>query len=266
MASANLPPMPRAEASPGAQPVRDAATVILVRSVGGVRHVLMGQRGHGAAFMPSKYVFPGGGVDPSDEGIPLAAPPASMLGPLDEGAAPGSGRALLAAAIRELWEEAGLMLSRPGDWPAPSIPAPWAAFAGARQIPDASGLSFVFRAITPPGRTRRYDARFFMADAVRIAGDPLDFSRATDELSHLHWVPLQDARRLNLPFVTEVVLAEVAHRLASDGSSGGVPFFDNSGPEPCFRRLGQGADGAVSGGTRDAHRSAGICPGTAEPT
>ncbi len=100
-------------------------------------------------------------------------------------------------------------------------------------------LIFVFRAITPPGRSRRFDARFFLADAADLSGDPDDFSRAQDELSFLRWVPLAQARGLNLPFITEIVLAEVAHRLSS-GLSGPplrVPFFDNSGPVPAFRWL-----------------------------
>ena len=77
----------------------------------------------------------------------------------------------------------------------------------------------------------------FLADAAHVAGDPDDFSRAADELSHLHWVPLAEARRLNLPFITEVVLAEVGALLARGGAPDAVPFFDNSGPRPLFRRL-----------------------------
>ena len=55
-------------------PVRDAATVIVLRERAGVPHVLMGQRGAGAVFMPGKVVFPGGAVDVGDAAIPLARP------------------------------------------------------------------------------------------------------------------------------------------------------------------------------------------------
>ena len=60
---------------------------------------------------------------------------------------------------------------------------------------------------------------------------------ASDELAHLHWVPVAEARALNLPFITEVVLAEVAALAGHDGPPPSVPFFDNSGATPTFRRL-----------------------------
>jgi 8-oxo-dGTP pyrophosphatase MutT (NUDIX family) len=94
----------------------------------------------------------------------------------------------------------------------------------------------LFRAITPPGRPRRFDARFFLVPASEVFGDSDDFSAASDELSHLHWVALAEAQRLDLPFITEVVLAEVA-RYLRDGAEPGIPFFDNSTDVPTFRRL-----------------------------
>ena len=47
-------------------PIRNAATVILLRETNNEPHVLMGQRGKAAVFMPNKFVFPGGGVDVAD--------------------------------------------------------------------------------------------------------------------------------------------------------------------------------------------------------
>lgn len=158
--------------------------------------------------MPSKYVFPGGAVDADDScaaPLPVSADCARRLG--------ADAPALIGAALRELAEETGLHLR----------PAPGA-------------LRYVFRAITPPGRSRRFDAAFFLADAAGLSGDPDDFSGAEDELSHLHWIGLAEARALDLPFITEVVLAEVTH-LVTGGTQPGVPFFDNSGPVPTFRRL-----------------------------
>ena len=217
--------------------VRDAATVILVRDADTRPRILMGQRGAAAAFMPSKFVFPGGAVDPADATVPLAAPlPAPCAALLDDGG-PGAA-ALAASAIRELWEETGLVLGRPGPWPDP--PPDWTAFAATGHLPSAEALSFVFRAITPPGRPRRFDARFFLADAARLAGDPDDFSRASDELSLLQWIPLDEVRTFDLPFITEVVLAEIAARLPDLGPPGTVPFFRNDDEESLFLRLGGG--------------------------
>lgn len=218
-------------------PIRDAATVLVVRRRAAGPEILMGMRGEAAVFMPSKYVFPGGAVDKGDGAVPLARPLSALCqARLDEGSQAGLSNALAACAIRELFEETGLMLGAPSPWPG-EVPTDWQGFAAAGYQPDAESLTFVFRAITPSGRPRRFDARFFLTDVEYIAGDSEDFSRASDELSHLHWVPIAEARRLNLPFITEVVLAEVAQLLASGTAPESVPFFDNSGPVPAFRRL-----------------------------
>ncbi|MCR8725445.1 NUDIX hydrolase [Frigidibacter sp. ROC022] len=230
----------RSETSPAADPVpvRNAATIIAIRDPAGpAPSVLMGQRGKAAAFMPDKFVFPGGAVDPGDAEVPLSAPlPATCAAALTDRAPAGLADALAAAAIRELWEEAGLALGRPGHWPDP--PPDWRDFARLGLRPSAESLRFVFRAITPPGRSRRFDARFFLTDAAQLAGDPDDFSRASDELSALQWVPLSEARRFNLPFITEVVLAEVAAALPSLAPPKTVPFFRNDDEESLFLRLG----------------------------
>ena len=196
-------------------PIRPAATVILWRNAATGAEVLMGQRGASAAFMPSKYVFPGGAVDPGDAADPLRllALCAQRLTQRCGPDAPGPS-ALVGAALRELREETGLFIT-PG--------------------PDAA-LRFVFRAITPPGRPRRFDARFFLMDAGHLACAPDDFSAAGDELSHLHWIGLPQARALDLPFITEVVLAEVTAHLTGAPDLG-VPFFDNATARPAFHRL-----------------------------
>jgi 8-oxo-dGTP pyrophosphatase MutT (NUDIX family) len=214
--------------------LRDAATILLVRGQGDDARVLMGQRGASAAFMPDKFVFPGGALDVGDGNIPLARPlPPACHARLAQGeAAPN---ALAAAAIRELWEETGLALGLPGAWP--DAPPDWQGFAARGLVPNASALRYIFRAITPPGRPRRFDARFFLADAAAVQGDLDDFSQACDELRHLHWVALRDARRLNLPFITEVVLAEAQAHLTGEDMPPSVPFFDNSTEISTFRRI-----------------------------
>ena len=212
--------LPQASDQPSPQLIRSAATTVLWRTGAGGPEVLMGQRGTQAAFMPSKYVFPGGAVDASDAGpiTDIALQPLSALR-LRLCCEPDAPRpqTIAKAAMRELYEETGLHLTIPD------------------RIDD--GLRFIFRAITPPGRSRRFDARFLLANADWIAGNPDDFTAASDELSHLHWIGVAKARALDLPFITEVVLAEISHLLRGGSDADGVPFFDNSGPVPTFRRL-----------------------------
>ncbi|MFV2052084.1 NUDIX hydrolase [Aliiroseovarius sp. YM-037] len=217
--------------------IRHAATVILLRDAATRPCVLMGQRGAKAAFMPNKFVFPGGAVDDGDGAIPLAnglnpACTAKLADHADAALIP----ALQAAAIREVWEETGLILGQPGQWTTPP-PPDWETFAATDHVPSAEGFTFVFRAITPPGRPRRFDARFFMVDAGAIQGDPDDFSHASDELSQLQWIPIDEVRQFDLPFITEVVLAEVAGIAKSGQPPETVPFFNNSDEESLFLRL-----------------------------
>lgn len=217
--------------------IRNAATVIVMRDRLTEPRILMGQRGAQAAFMPNKFVFPGGAMDRRDAQVPLAAPLTDLCrNRLQEDCDFDLSHALAVAAIRELWEETGLLLGVPGQWPG-AVPADWARFAATGHVPSARALQFVFRAITPPGRPRRFDARFFFLDADEIASDLDDFSGAEDELSHLQWIPLSDVRRFDLPFITEVVLAEVAARATDLSPPVSVPFFRNDDEESLFLRL-----------------------------
>lgn len=220
---------PKPEA-PRKDQVRDAATIVLTRRDGETPHLLMGQRGKQAAFMPSKFVFPGGAVDAADSAIARFAPlPAELSAVLSARSAPGLAEGLAMAAIRELWEETGLALAEPLGGPEPSgLPEDWQSFFAAGHRPNPARLSYIFRAITPPGRPRRFDARFFLVEADGIRGDLDDFSGACDELSHLRWLSIAEARRLDLPFITEVVLAEIEARLAAPDRDHKTPFFHHA--------------------------------------
>lgn len=223
--------------TPDGSAVRDAATVIVLRDRLSDPSVLMGQRGAGAAFMPNKFVFPGGAVDAGDAHVPLATRlPDLCERRLREDAASVAPDALAAAAIRELWEETGLVLGLTGRWPG-DVPEDWRGFAATGHLPSADALQFVFRALTPPGRPRRFDARFFLVDAAAIQGDPDDFGHASDELGHLQWIPLREVRKFDLPFITEVVLAEIASRSDETGPPDSVPYFRNDDEESLFLRL-----------------------------
>ncbi len=217
--------------------IRNAATVIVVRDRSTTPRVLMGQRGSNAVFMPNKFVFPGGAVDAEDADVPLARminePCVSRLEDMSD---PELIHSLCVAAIRELFEETGQILGAQGNWQGP-VPKDWKAFAEAGFLPDASGMQYVFRAITPPGRPRRFDARFFFVNADLLQSDLDDFSAASEELSHLQWIPLDQVRQYDLPFITEVVLAEIGARVTDNAPPASVPFFKNDDEDSAFLRL-----------------------------
>ena len=217
--------------------IRNAATVIVIRDRMTAPRILMGQRGAKAVFMPNKFVFPGGAVDVGDADIALATPLNDhCTARLSEDADASLVHALGTAAIRELWEETGLILGTPGTWQG-EVPEDWQTYAATGHLPHAAPLQFVFRALTPPGRPRRFDARFFLLDADAISSDLDDFGAASDELSHLQWVALSEARQFDMPFITEVVLAEIEARAGDLNPPASVPFFKNNDEESLFLRL-----------------------------
>ena len=239
-----------ARATPDAD-IRPSATVIIVRNAADSPSVLMGQRSRSAVFMPSKFVFPGGAVDPSDRHVSLSwsgcDPSLDKLG-LESGDL--TPRAIVLAGIREVWEETGLLLAIPGgdkteqdadgnrSYPSGKpVPACWAGFFGQDIVPSAAGMRFIFRAITPPGRPRRFDARFLMVDARHVLNDLDDLSHGSGELSHLSWVPLSEATSLELPFITEVVLAELEEILSQGETGRGIPFFHHQDVRSCVSHL-----------------------------
>lgn len=185
---------------PKAVKPRDAATLILVR---GQREVMMGQRAKGHVFMPDKWVFPGGRVDPGDArakaATELTAETEALLR-IEGGKRPA--RAFALAAARETREEVGLVLGGP-------------------EGPALDKLRFIARAITPPYRPRRFDARFFMADAGEVLLH--DMPESGDELLDVKWFSLEEAAALDLPSITRFVLKEVAARL--EGEAPAPPFL-----------------------------------------
>ena len=210
---------------------RDAATLIVVRNDGSQPRILMGQRAAGHKFMPNKFVFPGGKVDAGDHRLrpPHDLHPAVMAR-LTRDCSETRARALAMAAIRETYEETGLVLGEPHTPTLKTRSPHWRDFLKYDVNPRLDSLHLVARAITPPYRNRRYDARFFMADADLIQGDVHEAPQGSGELLRLHWVSLQDAQELALPSITRMVLAEVERRLER-GHEPGEP-----GPFVYFRR------------------------------
>jgi 8-oxo-dGTP pyrophosphatase MutT (NUDIX family) len=185
---------------------KDAASLILVRHADRGPEILMGRRAPRHAFMPDVFVFPGGGVSRSDGYVHSAGElTEDVLTILSRDRTPHRARAIALAAIRETYEETGLMLARTDTRNRRSMPKEWRDFAAAGLAPALDGLRFLARAITPPGPPRRFYARFFLADAEDVTGT----LRSNGELLDLDWFPLEDTINLAAPNVTKLVLREV---------------------------------------------------------
>lgn len=206
---------------------RAAATLVLLDKTPAGPTVLMGRRHLGHAFMPGKFVFPGGRTDPADGRIPVVHPlhpdEASRL--TDAGNSPKRGRAIALSAVRETYEEVGLLLGHKGVFETDS--EAWRGFVQHQVRPSLESLRLIARAITPPGRVRRYDTWFFSAWRSDIAV-ALEQGGPTEELEELVWVPLVKAREMDVPMITRSVLNDLERRLERDPllrPGGEVPFY-----------------------------------------
>jgi 8-oxo-dGTP pyrophosphatase MutT (NUDIX family) len=229
-ATADEPEEKEADHHPYFRP-RDAATLILVDRSGTVPKVLVGRRHDKVVFMPGKFVFPGGRVDKSDNRVPVAAP---MSKQLEENLLKGSpkitasrAKSLAIAAIREACEETGLCLGRTNSTTPTRLDGAWKPFADAGLLPDPSGLFLIARAITPPGRVKRFDTRFFTADASAITHRVEGVIHPDAELVELVWVELGSKPLADLHPMTKNVLGELDRRLAAGPlrHDAPVPFF-----------------------------------------
>ena len=204
------PPSPSRGGQRAVRP-RDAATLILVRRDDRSPSVLMGRRHRGHDFMPDKWVFPGGRVDRSDFRAPAGSDLRSEVAArLEKTTTTARARALALAAVRETFEETGLLLAKPA--PSRVAAGPWRDFLQAGALPDLEALDFVARAVTPAVSPKRFDARFFLAQADRLLS--LDRRPDCGELDEIAWFTLDKALELDLPSVTRFVLRELPLRLA----------------------------------------------------
>jgi 8-oxo-dGTP pyrophosphatase MutT (NUDIX family) len=155
----------------------------------------MGQRHGSHAFMPNKYVFPGGRVDAADSRVKPSrdldeAVLAKLMTRMGSRESQARARAFGIAAVRETLEETGLLYGR----------------SDAANASDLSGLVFFARAITPPGRTRRFDSRFFVADAAHIGNLDHPLHVGSGELLTPTWFTLEEILGLDLPSITKDIL------------------------------------------------------------
>ncbi len=207
---------------------RDAATIMLIDRSGPTPKVLLGRRHHGHKFMPGKFVFPGGRVEPLDREMSAVSElhPDTAKTLLQRQASPELPRAFALAAVRELAEETGLMLGVKRDAPPQTPGEIWTEFAKAKVHPDLGQLHFIARAITPPRRPKRFDSRFLTADASAVAHTIEGVVGPDSELVELVWVPIEDAAKLDMPTITGIVLEELLARVqAGMAHSLPVPFY-----------------------------------------
>lgn len=222
---------------------RDAASLILIDRSDKQPRILMGRRAQAMHFMPDKFVFPGGGTEVQDGRISAAnclrpQDEAKLLAGLGKRASTQRARALAMTAIRETYEETGLLLGTPHD---DAQTHPWAGFARTNHLPDLSRLRYVARAITPPGHVRRYDARFFASFLDEINPSSAAASTMTTdmssiessaynepELSDLRFVSFSEAMNLNIADITRIILRDIEKLLLEDMSLSSiypVPFY-----------------------------------------
>ena len=221
-------PQIRDPKTPAPRP-RDASTLVLYRTQGGVIENLMGERHAKHRFMPNTYVFPGGRVDRGDSRVPAASEMRDdVLARLTRGACTAArARALALAAVRETIEETGLKLAAPSGPIKAQLPAAWEPFFEGGVAPCLEGLDYVARAITPPIRPVRFNARFFMVDGDRAEGR----LKGSGELLDLQWVPIDSARDLNSPKITAIMLGHVEELLRNR------PAPDAATPVPLYRMV-----------------------------
>ena len=237
----------RGHISPGEEPVepRPAATAVVARGGPAGMELLFLRRPEEARFAAGAYVFPGGVIDPEDEGEALR----DRLGPEATRAESDA----LVAALREAFEETGLL-------PADELPAERemarareALLAGETTFPalvrswdlEFRGLSAAYfaRWVTPARLSRRYDARFFLVE--HRGGTP---SLIGGEHTEVAWIDPGEALRRceagDLPMLYPT--RKTAERLAEHRDLGrAMEAFRRAEVEPVLPRLLVDGDAVV---------------------
>ena len=215
---------------PGARAVRpkNAATVMIIRRDATKPRVLMGKRHGGHSFMPDRWVFPGGRIDRADYRAPFATDLRHEVGGLFDKYLPaGRGRALAMAAVRETWEETGLLLGKPGQAHATG---PWKDFAAQGVLADLGALDVIARAITPPQVGKRFDTWFLLADAEHLTS--LERQPDCGELEEIAWFDFDEAMGLQLPAVTRMMIKEAGARMTDPSRPKPFLRFKDNGMKP----------------------------------
>ncbi|MGA3304021.1 MAG: NUDIX hydrolase [Methylovirgula sp.] len=204
-----------------------SASIVLVDRSGAEPRVLLGRRNFSLAFLPGKYAFPGGRLEADDAAMSAsgaldALSTARLLLQRPSPSPPPQAFAL--AAIRELFEETGLLLGTRSA-ASGSVPPVWQDFVAHGLMPHLAVLRFCARAITPPHFPRRFDTSFFLADGSAIA-DRIDGHIGEDkELIELAWLSRKEAEKRDISRITAMILSELETMMAASSLDRPVPFF-----------------------------------------
>lgn len=220
------------------QPIFDAAVVVLVDIAPGLEpKIFLGRRRADNVFLPDKWVFPGGRCEAEDQHVAAAGRLSDVdLVALAWGAHSSSQQKVAASlavtAVREVFEETGLIIGEAGEI-SPPPPESWQAFAASGYRPSVAGLKFLARAITPPARPRRYDTRFFIAPASAVVHNA---GCHDGEFTEQGWFTLSQCRALDIPNITRLILDDACALIEPDKltETAGIPFYYQDGS--AFRR------------------------------
>jgi 8-oxo-dGTP pyrophosphatase MutT (NUDIX family) len=205
--------VPGAARRPVVRP-RDAASLILLRGEGEELEVLAGRRPLHVRFMPGVHVFPGGAIDLPDRIGWNVESGTEVIGPRLAKSA--------RAALRETWEEVGVLVGRPADprTPMAATTPIERAYREHRLLAALDLLTYVGRAITPSYSNRRFNTRFFLSDAGNVFGEPV----SSEELEDVRWYPIGGHLLESFRDVTRFMLAR-AMALRSGVATGEAPLF-----------------------------------------
>ena len=217
---------------------KDAASLLLYRTNLGKDEVLMGRRPSKSSFMPGVYVFPGGAVDTCDA---RAKPSTTLQKNYSEHMAVGGSAAraqtIAMAAVRETFEETGILITRPGN-PGAVKDESWQALASQGVSADLSVLKYFGRATTPADQPKRFNARFFICNSADVKDLNPDNLKNNDELLDLRWVPISNPDDLPLRRVTAFLLKELDIWLNRRSDWQGYPMFTQRSGKPQILRSG----------------------------
>lgn len=211
-----------------------SASLVIVDNSDEVPRFLFGRRHEKHAFMPNRYVFPGGRVDPHDNQVHVASTLNDHDTTLIQSCLIGRYAKLHAqtpalCAVREAFEETGHLIAIPAPFAAPY--PQWHAFVEHQCAPNLSALRVLARAITPTTYTRRFDAWFFITFKTAIVRS-VDMCDPDSELDHQIWASEAESKAFDLPTITRAILRDAVQRLAADPNltqNHAVPHYASSG-------------------------------------